>query len=268
MPSGVLIRARCKAGFTPWRADTYFVLEPGGCFVGRAAGEEVLMGRKKAAPEWGTDALRYADFSGVVQKGQSILKGIDPKGVDVYLFLMDRFARTAVTDDLVFQYVYRLWYGLEAAKLRPEFLRRYFELMEAARKAIDIHSVAEELFGIANKKGRQKLQFSFVTKLVHTADPTRPLYDKNIGRYFRFQPSGMGTSEFATSIQRYLPFYEDLGRCYQRILDDGVLSGVVQSFSDTYSALVPETKILDFIFWSAGSQGLLVRFPAAAGGSQ
>ena len=90
------------------------------------------MGRKKTKPtiEWGRDALGNADFSAVVREQQRILEGIDPRDVEVYLFLTVRFAQRAVTGDLVFQLLYCSWYGLDCVGLSQEFKKKYFELME------------------------------------------------------------------------------------------------------------------------------------------
>jgi len=99
-----------------------------------------------------------------------------------------------------------------------------------------------------------------------TVDPKHPLYDGNIVKYFRFRTQNGSPKGFANRIQPFLPFYEDLSRCYQRILADGTLANVMQSFRDAYSPRIPDIKILDFIFWSAGSLGLSISIPAAVAG--
>ena len=221
--------------------------------------------------EWGNDALRDADFSNIVRDPQTIVRDIGQESVAVYLFLADQFARGPVTGNHLFQFVYRSFYQLDSAGLTPEFKERYFTLMEAARgKPIDVRYLAEELFQIPNAKGQKSLQFSFVTKLAHTVDPTRAIYDKKVAKYFCFHSPDSTPRDFAARFQRFVPFYEDLGRSYQSVIARGVLTDVIQSFRDAYSPIVPEAKILDFIFWSAGRLGLSVAIPspvAVAGSS-
>jgi hypothetical protein len=212
---------------------------------------------------WGNDALRGDDFSDIMQNCRNILNGIGQESVDVYHFLAEQFARGSVTENLLFQFVYRSFYGLDNAGLTEEFKKKYFELMEAARgKVVDIRCLSEVLFDIPNKKGQNSLQFSFATKLTHTVDPEKPLYDGKIAKYFRFQPSNGFRKGFANRVQPFLPFYDDLTRCYQRILADGTLTNVMQSFRSTYPTPIPDIKILDFIFWSAGSRGLSINVPS------
>jgi len=225
------------------------------------------MGRRRTGltVEWGKDVLRDADFSDIEQNIQSILKGVDLESVAVYLFLADDFARGSVTERPLFQFVYRSFYRLDNAGLTQEFKKKYFELMEAARgKAVDIRRLAEVLFDIPNAKGQKSLQFSFVTKLAHTVDPKHALYDENIVKYFRFRSPNGSPKDFPNRIQPFLPFYQDLSRCYQRILGDGTLANAMHSFRDTRSARVPDVKILDFIFHSAGRLGLSVGVPGIA----
>jgi hypothetical protein len=58
-----------------------------------------------------------------------------------------------------------------------------------------------------------------------------------------------------------MDFYGDLSACYRQILADGKLKRAMQFFSDIYSARIPDIKILDCIFKSAGSRGLKVTCP-------
>ncbi len=230
------------------------------------------MKRRKAGSvlDWGNGALRDADLSNIMHGLPIILSDIGQESVDVYLFLTDEFARGSAADNFLFQFVYRSYYRLDGVGLTRAFKKRYFELMENERQTteVDIRSVAEALFEITDGTGRRKLQFSFVTKLAGTVDPGCAIYDVNIGRYFRFRPPySYRDDSFAARVQPFLDFYADLGDCYRRILADGVLENALRSFRSTYSARVPDVKILDFIFWSAGRLGLSVGVPGTAQGT-
>jgi hypothetical protein len=222
------------------------------------------MGRRRSGPEWGKDALRDIGFSNIVQHRLRIVDGIGEENVDVYLFLTEQFARGSVTDNRLFQFVYRSFYMLDAAKsLTQNFKKKYFELMEAARgKVVDVRTIARTLFEIPNAKDQENLQFSFVTKLAHTVDYGNALYDSNVANYFGFRAPYSKSSGFDSRIKPLMDFYCDLAVCYKRILADGLLEDVMQLFRETYSAGVPEIKILDFIFYSAGRLRLSVEFPS------
>jgi hypothetical protein len=152
------------------------------------------MGRRRTgtAIEWGKNALRNADFSNIVQGHQTIVSGVGQESVDVYRFLGEQFERGSVTENHVFQFVYRSFYLLDRAGLTDAFKKKYFETMEAARgKSVDIRSLARAFFDVPNAKGQNSLQFSFATKLAHTIDNTYPLYDAKVATCFLFRATNI-----------------------------------------------------------------------------
>ena len=63
-------------------------------------------------------------------------------------------------------------------------------------------------------------------------------------------------------LQRLLDFHADLQYGYGRILGQGLLDGPCQLFRELYSVSpsdVPDIKVLDFVFWSAGRLGYQAR---------
>jgi hypothetical protein len=197
------------------------------------------------------------DFTGIVKNAVAIIKEIGQESVDVYLFLFDEFRRGPILDNHVFQFVYRSFYRIDNAGLRPEFKAAYFHLLEEFRDSseIDLRYVAEKLHEIPNQRGYRTLQFSFITKLAHTACPNYPMYDAQVAKVFHFQARYDKSSDSGTRLSEYLGFYADLRQLYERILSDGPLQGPLQLFRETYgpaSCRVPPIKVLDFIFWSAG----------------
>ena len=57
-------------------------------------------------------------------------------------------------------------------------------ILESSRGAsqVDVDAVVRELYGILNSRGRRALQYSFVTKLAHTANSSYPIYDALVAR--------------------------------------------------------------------------------------
>src|SRR5712691_3732357 len=106
------------------------------------------MPRRGTIPNWGNDVLQHADFSGIQIQAQSIIGAVGEESVDVYAFLMQEFGRGSITNNTVFQFVYRAFYRLNNVGLSGAFLSKYFELMEAERRqnSVDIYSVAKILF--------------------------------------------------------------------------------------------------------------------------
>ena len=200
--------------------------------------------------------MRRPDLAVLIDNAQLIVEGIGGESVDVYLFLSDEFARGPVTQNSVFQFVYRSFYRIDNAGLTPEFKSAYFQCLERSRAAleVDLGVIAKKLHEIPNRKGDASLQFSFVTKMANTVNPSYPIYDAEVAKVFDFRPP-YSYKPFDTRLQEYLAFYRFLRQFYEEIIAHGSMKELVELFEKTYSpaaARVPLAKILDFTFWSAG----------------
>jgi hypothetical protein len=207
------------------------------------------------------------DLSVIERNADSIVGEIGREAVDVYAFLADEFARGSVVGNYVFQFMYRSFYRLDNAGLTPEFKSRYFALLEESRnlREIDLRKLVEELHAILNRKGQQSLQFSFVTKLANMANRLYPIYDGEVAKAFGFRaPDNPGTLD--VRLEKYMSFYAILRDIYSEILNRNLLQELRQTFRQVYAAppeRIPDIKVLDFIFWSAGKLGRVVGNPEA-----
>ena len=198
-------------------------------------------------------AIRLSD---IATNAQEIVAAIGRESVEVYRFLSDEFARGPVSEKYVFQFTYRSFYRLDNAGLTPEFKHEYFVLLEEARNLpeINLPGLTRKLFAIPNLKGHRSLQFSFVSKLANAVNLQYPLYDAGVASVFGFcAPYNYKT--FDVRLSEYMAFYNRLRGIYAEILDGNLLQGPRQMFRDIYAApleRIPEIKVLDFIFWSAG----------------
>jgi hypothetical protein len=191
-----------------------------------------------------------------------IVQAIGRESVDVFSYLAASFMAGSVVSNTVFQFVFRSFYRLDSAGLSPDFKSRYFELLEGARglPVIDLRQVVTELYAFPNRKGQRSLQFSFATKLAHTANADYPIYDGEVGRVFGFRAPG-NWIPFNDRLERYMGFYGRLRELYAEVLSRNLLVTPRQLFRAVYDApqeRIPETKVLDFIFWSAGKLNFAV----------
>jgi hypothetical protein len=194
-------------------------------------------------------------LSGIEADAEQIVGAIGQEAIDVYGFLCAEFARGPATKNYVFQFVYRSFYRLDNAGLRDDFKAKYFELMEKSRNLtnIDISGMAMELFPILNRRNQKSLQFSFVTKLANTINSEYPIYDAYLAKAFNFHPSF--DKDCSVRLDRYQRFYDSLQHSYKLIRSQGLLKRSREIFRRIYSGAsqtIPETKVLDFIFWSYG----------------
>ena len=186
----------------------------------------------------------------------AIVRAIGLESVDVYRFLQQRLATADPAEDRLFQFLFRSFYRIDNAGLTPEFKTRFFEILRDAKiaGAVTIADVVRSLHLLPNRKGQTSLQFSFATKLAASIDSTVPIYDKEVAGIFGFR-APYTTRSFEQRLAEYLEFHAELASLYEAIVAEDRLRGARSLFRQLYAAspsTVPETKVLDFIFWAAG----------------
>ena len=196
------------------------------------------------------------NFSHIEANAQPAVRTIGQEAVDVYAFLAEQFARGPVLDNYVYQFMYRSFYRLDNAGLTTEFKSQYFALLERSRDLdeVDLKTLTKELYAAPNSKGQRSLQFSFVTKLANTVNCQYPIYDGEVAKVFAFK-SPQPSKPFEVRFEKYMAFYADLRDTYTEILKHNLLEEPRRIFRHIYSApleRIPDIKVLDFIFWSAG----------------
>jgi hypothetical protein len=200
---------------------------------------------------------RLPELAGKAMKYMAANEAQTLESVAAYSFLQEEFSHGPVTENHLFQFLYRSFYRMDMAGLRSSFHKEYFRLMEASRgeKDLDLGALVWKLHKADfNQKPRPSIQFSFVTKLAHTVNPNvHPIYDSEIAKVFTFrQPQG---TKPETRLERYLSFYTTLKSVYEEILHGEMLTDQIRTFCDQYvkpGETLPSMKIIDFIFWSAG----------------
>lgn len=118
----------------------------------------------------------------ISNKQGGILSNIDKESIDVYLFLKKEYKKGNINNNLLFQFLFRSYYRLDNAGLSSKLKKRYFELL--AKKEQDLTKILLELYKIHTLKGKNSVQFSFATKLLHTIDNKKPISDTEVLRVF------------------------------------------------------------------------------------
>jgi hypothetical protein len=192
----------------------------------------------------------------VETNSEVIVRAIGQEAVDVYCFLRERISEVDPAEDRLFQFLFRSFYRLDNAGLTDDFKTRFFQLLQAAKCAgrVDIIEVVRDLWAIRNRKGQKSIQYSFATKLAATVDENCPIYDAEVAAVFGFRPPYTYRS-FERRLAEYSSFHADLTALYNSIVETNRLIEARALFRTIYGApptSVSETKVLDFIFWSAG----------------
>lgn len=183
-----------------------------------------------------------------------IIDNIQESSIAVYDFIIKECNKGDIKRNLVFQFIFSSFYGLNNAGLTNEFKDLYFDLFDSNKDkpVMDFKDVLYKLSQVKNHKGQNSLQFSFTTKMFHTIDSTYPIYDNEIASLFGFrQPYSQKDINIKISI--YLDQYEQIKYTYNKMISDKLIKSAVDIFNLRFGKFsIPETKIHDFIFWSAG----------------
>lgn len=179
----------------------------------------------------------------------SILDSISEKHVSDYEWLMTN------KHNIGYQYKkrFRSFWQLNAALLSDEFCDEYFiELQNSIEKGLtDLREVTEKFYKVpSNKKGVNKLQFSFCTKLCHVVNPCFPIYDAMI-RDFYFFVEPNRKLPLSMRIEEFIFFHEFLIDEYRRIITEKLLDNAINSFYTKFQSHIFTTeKVIDSLIWA------------------
>ena len=186
----------------------------------------------------------------IFKQQDKILSNLDFESIDVYLFLKDEYKKGNILNNFVFQFVFRSYYGLDNAGLSDKIKKSYFELL--ADKQAKLEYILLELYEIPTLKGKNTIQFSFATKLLHTIDNDSPIFDSEIGKIFKLSVSGVDRD---AKIISCIKIHDSLKINYTKLKKEKKIKEVISKFRQKFNAdaeKVSDTKILDFIIWSLG----------------
>ena len=130
----------------------------------------------------------------------------------------------------------------------PEYRSRFFAVFEAAKSqtAPSFRAVSEMLFHVDGKH-----EFSFITKMLHTIDPHRPIYDSQVDAALGIHRTYQ--SDFEKKLQQDEQILYRLSALYQELAalpDMAEPLAVVDQISPAQRMSIE--KKLDFILWALG----------------
>ena len=189
------------------------------------------------------------------QHVDTLLISINPQ-VDIYpyVWLLGELPNRNVAQDQEYQRIYRRYWQLNPARLSKEYLAEYFgylEQLKAQPENVMVEKVTRHLFLTpTHGNGRQSLQFSFESKLVHMLNPEQPVYDSMVESFF-FLPSGGANETTEQKLIRLLSSYEFLHAEYGRVLDQELLAQAITQFRARFGVneAYTDRKIIDTLIW-------------------
>jgi len=116
----------------------------------------------------------------IIKNQDKILSNLRQEDIDKYRWIMKKFNKGDILNDSEFQSEFKKFYIMNAAGLSDKQKRRFFELLY--NKESDLKYILKELYKIPTLKKTHSIQFSFTTKLLHTVNNNKPIFDKMVGR--------------------------------------------------------------------------------------
>lgn len=163
------------------------------------------------------------------------------RGVEKYAELLQWFPRTNVETDSAFQ---RKFNGFYRVRRNVEWQKIYYALMESGKtKSLDFEKVIRAIY-----KETGRVEASFASKLIHTLDNDKPIWDKFVLQNLGLKmPVCYGEKKLESAIRLYralVAWYEkalELPEVAQKIVEFDQAFKEYKSFSST--------KKLDFLLW-------------------
>ena len=185
-------------------------------------------------------------YTYIERNREALLKNLDISNIERYVYLI---ANVKHCDDSEYQRVFKSFWTLSPARLSEDFLDHYFKLLKS-RSDLSIREILIDLEKIScNKKETRKVHFSFSTKLKHTADPTKPIFDKMIKTFYFYKDPSRNSSP-QQRIDDFMDFYYFLELEYERILSNDLLLKTINAFEKRIKNLqINKVKIIDTILW-------------------
>lgn len=179
-----------------------------------------------------------------------ILSYLNYENIEVYSFLKNMYANGNILENNIFQFVFRSYYRSDNAGLSERIKNHFFKLL--AEKQKELEKILSELYKIPTLMGKNTIQFSFATKLLHTIDNNKPIFDSEIAKVTKLRVKGKSKKE---KIHSCVDLYATLEKLYAKLLKNEKIEKVIAKFRLKFNAdrtSISDTKALDFILWSLG----------------
>ncbi|HTX22212.1 MAG TPA: hypothetical protein VMD27_10205 [Candidatus Aquilonibacter sp.] len=190
--------------------------------------------------------MNYAKL--ILKKKERIINDLSKGSMDELIFIQQRFHKTDVSRDRVFQFNFIHYYQMDRAKglLTDKFVSAFFELLENSRNEIQFADCVMEL-----QKVNKKINAVFASKLCATIKPEHSIYDKRVRRFFGLpvRYKYLGRRRLKCIIQDL----EIIQKKSQEILKDKkiikMISDVRRLFPLAKKKLIPDLRLIDLFIY-------------------
>jgi hypothetical protein len=178
---------------------------------------------------------------------ETIVESITPQEVAEYDWLRKTTGQSGTAS---YQQRYKNFWSMNVAQLSSPFYTTYFEFLSAAATPTPTDLCRTLYESSTRRDGRQTLQFSFATKLLHTLNPRLPIYDSLVARFFLFEPPS-SDRPVEERITKLIAFHDFLGTEYARVIKGGQLASAIAAFRQRFNPQQhTDEKVIDWLIWT------------------
>lgn len=189
----------------------------------------------------------YRELISEIQQNQAaIIEKLTPQMLNTYYWLQDNLRQRNIAADDEYQKKF-VWYYRMRFVSRP-YRERFFALFETIKNDTELSfsDTARKLFPIDTKH-----EFSFISKMLHTIDPNRPIYDDQAALALHIhRGSCVGLEDKLRQDEMIL---RQIAEAYRHLEASAEMANILAAFDQ----IVPErsmsmAKKLDFLLWALG----------------
>lgn len=189
----------------------------------------------------------YQDLALQIRNNQkAIIEKITPRMLTTYYWLQDNLYLRNVSSDAEYKRKFAGYYRMRYVS--QQYRDSFFSLLEAIKNDTDV-SFVDVARGLSQVDGRH--EFSFISKMLHTIDPSRPIYDSQVDQALQIHRTYQ--SNIDSKIQRDEEILKQISFVYRCLEAASEMAEPLAAFD----RIIPNrsmsiAKKLDFLLWALG----------------
>lgn len=189
----------------------------------------------------------YQDLALKIRNNQkAIIEKISPQMLNTYCWLRDNLYLRNVSSDAEYKRKFVGYYRMRFVS--QQYRDSFFSLFEAIKNGPDI-SFVDVARQLSQVDGRH--EFSFISKMLHTIDPSRPIYDSQVDQALQIHRTYLPNID--AKIRQDEEILKQISFVYQCL---EAASEMVEPLT-AFDRIIPNrtmsiAKKLDFLLWALG----------------
>ena len=182
----------------------------------------------------------------ILQNEAGILSQFDGKMMETYRWLQEQLHQRNVSTDLEYRRKFSGYYRMRFVS--QEYRDAFFCLFEKIKneQAPSFRTVSYSLYEIDRKH-----EFSFISKMLHTIDPHRPIYDSQVCEVLRLQH--YPRPSFEEKLQQDEKALARISAAYEEMASsEQIQKMLLEMDAFTQGYRMSDEKKYDFILWALG----------------